>query len=351
MLLAVGTRVKFIHSQDQGVVTELLENGMVNVWLEAEDMEIPAFAEDLTRLEQPSFDHGKKTRIASGQKAKPTTTPPPADIRHQNTILESPGIQLAFSPQLRPDATATNYQIFLINDTGQDVLYTLELQIAGKSPQKHHGKLDALTYTSIGQLPFDSLNDNPCIEMECWRITTEGTGSRLHRRLRLKPKSFFKATVTAPLLNQSVHLFRVFEKLENPKPQRPKKGEDLKTYTQRYTRSRPAPNHLGRRLSNEVLEFAEFIPELDLHIEALESNYKKFSNAEILQLQLQHFERYLDKAIRLGVERVFIIHGLGRGRLRKAIHQRLKTNAQVAKYKNEYHPKYGYGATEVVIGE
>ena len=63
-------------------------------------------------------------------------------------------------------------------------------------------------------------------------------------------------------------------------------------------------------------------------------------------LQLQKF---LDRAIRLGVPRIFVIHGLGEGKLREAIAARLKEHPDVVKFKNEFHHKYGYGATEVYL--
>ncbi|RME96879.1 MAG: hypothetical protein D6772_11235, partial [Bacteroidetes bacterium] len=59
--------------------------------------------------------------------------------------------------------------------------------------------------------------------------------------------------------------------------------------------------------------------------------------------------RYLDQAIRLGAERVFVIHGVGEGKLRDAIAERLRQNPQVVDFKNEYHPRYGFGATEVIL--
>ncbi|MBK6929627.1 MAG: Smr/MutS family protein [Saprospirales bacterium] len=51
------------------------------------------------------------------------------------------------------------------------------------------------------------------------------------------------------------------------------------------------------------------------------------------------------------VPRVFIIHGVGEGKLRETIADELRRRPEVHKFKNEYHTKYGYGATEVVFIE
>ena len=50
MLYAVGTKVKFLHTGDVGTVAGLLEGNMLNVRL-LDGMEIPAFIEDLQRLD------------------------------------------------------------------------------------------------------------------------------------------------------------------------------------------------------------------------------------------------------------------------------------------------------------
>jgi len=73
------------------------------------------------------------------------------------------------------------------------------------------------------------------------------------------------------------------------------------------------------------------------------------NNGEILKHQLWVFERYIDQALRLGIDNVFIIHGLGKGKLKTEIAKRLATHPFVQTYKNEFHPKYGWGATEVIF--
>lgn len=101
----------------------------------------------------------------------------------------------------------------------------------------------------------------------------------------------------------------------------------------------------------DPMRFASFVQEIDLHAEKLSSDAHKMNNAEILRLQIQHFDNYMRKAIQIGVDRVFIIHGLGKGRLRDSIASRLIRMPEVVTFRNEYHPKYGYGATEVVFTE
>ncbi|NJK83175.1 MAG: Smr/MutS family protein [Saprospiraceae bacterium] len=68
-----------------------------------------------------------------------------------------------------------------------------------------------------------------------------------------------------------------------------------------------------------------------------------------MRTQLKFFDAFLEKALRLGVEKIFIIHGVGTGKLKDAIANRLLQHPYVATFKNEYHPRYGWGATEATL--
>ncbi|MEL7120295.1 MAG: Smr/MutS family protein [Bacteroidota bacterium] len=351
MLFSVGTRVEFIHTHDRGVVTSLLSNGMVHVLLEDEGIEIPAFIEDLARAEEKADEHPSiKAKIVPGKKAHQISPPevPPAETQY--AIIKSKGLQIGFDPILNRAGLAEKYKMYLINDTKHEALFTLTLKLDGRAVNRYNGKINSVSIYEVGELLFDQLNEAPTFEVECWRVTTAGTEGRQHRSLKIKPKQFFKKLAVAPLLNKQVHLFKVFESLKVDAEQK-KDKEDLQTYTKRNSRPLTSIswNDLNTRFTPDVMEFAEFISELDLHVESLVKNHQKLTTKEILNTQLFHFEQYISKAIRLGVERVFIIHGVGKGKLRNEIATRLMQNESVKTFKNEFHPRYGYGATEVVF--
>jgi dsDNA-specific endonuclease/ATPase MutS2 len=87
--------------------------------------------------------------------------------------------------------------------------------------------------------------------------------------------------------------------------------------------------------------------ELDLHIEALVDNRKGLSNADIVHVQLETLRHYLQLAIVHRQERMIIIHGLGKGKLREEVHKILKQMPEISRFKNEWSGRYGFGATEV----
>lgn len=342
MLFAKGTRVRLRHSHDKGVVTEILDKELLMVQLDGEDMEIPVFAEDLERAENESPGRTSAKIISSPTPPKTPPARPAATIETQYAILKSFGIQLAFDPALEGA-----FRLYLLNDTNYDYLFHFAFRSDGKTKFDTDGKINAMSALELGMMPIDDLNAAPEARLECRKIMTDGPGPAMRKELKIKAKKFFSKTVTAPILNRPVHLYRIFDRNESS-PEHVKQEEDLKTYTLRKAVPRSRRDNLVQ-LPHEVAEYAGFIPEIDLHIENLTERSDKMSNAEIMRIQLSHFENFMDKALRVGAERVFIIHGVGKGRLRDAIATRLMQMDSVKTFQNNYHPRYGFGATEVIF--
>ena len=349
MLFSVGTRVKFLHSKDEGVVTALLGDDMVQVLLDEDDMEIPAYIGDLVRMED--YLQQQAAEAARKQTFNKSTTTNQANsgsTKFSANTAVSLGIQLAFDPVFRPDGSTEKFDLYLINDTSFDFLYDIELSLKQAVADVFNGKLDAVSYLSLGDFLYDELNEAPLFDCHFHQLTTAGKGPAVKKQLKIKAKQFFKNQRRAPLLNRPVHHYILFDQFEKKKEKKPK--EDLKSYTQRNARPiRRKPNNLSYYNGPDIREFAEFSHELDLHIEKIAPDLGKRSNREIIQIQLAHFDQFISKAIRLGVKRVFVIHGVGKGKLRDSIASRLIQMPEVTTFKNEYHPKYGYGATEVFL--
>ncbi|MGE0636465.1 MAG: Smr/MutS family protein [Bacteroidia bacterium] len=88
--------------------------------------------------------------------------------------------------------------------------------------------------------------------------------------------------------------------------------------------------------------------EVDLHIENLLPSHRGMSNGEIIDVQLRHFTKALDNAIRNNYYKIVFIHGVGKGRLREEIIAILNTYSGIT-YRAASYERYGWGATEVLI--
>lgn len=88
--------------------------------------------------------------------------------------------------------------------------------------------------------------------------------------------------------------------------------------------------------------------EVDLHIEELVDKYNHLSNGQIMEIQLRHFRKNLEKAIEKGEHSIIFIHGVGNGVLKTELRKILTTYPGVS-FQDGSFRKYGFGATEVII--
>ncbi len=348
MFFTVGQKVILKYTSDEGVVTELHKDGMVVVRLDGMDMTIPVFEEDLRPAN--SLPLHKSPDLPK----KPTVSAPVFEVATQYGILQSLGLQLAFETVYKYE-NIDKYNTYLINDTDVGVVFVFKIQLGDAILLEIDNKIDPMSVMFLGELFYDELVEIPEAIIEAREVSTAGVGDILTKVIKLKPQSFFKSIMTAPLLNKQVHHFVLFENFNPPQPKAKEKGakEDLKAYTKRVKEPvKPvyqSPS-IGRKVSrNEIEEYANFNTEIDLHIENITDKSSGMSNGEILKMQLHHFDRFMQKAYRLGVPRVFIIHGVGKGKLRDAITTKLLQEYDIETFRNEFHPKYGFGATEVVL--
>lgn len=86
--------------------------------------------------------------------------------------------------------------------------------------------------------------------------------------------------------------------------------------------------------------------EVDLHIEELLDDYSHLSNGEIVDIQVKHARRVMEKARKNKVLKVVFIHGKGKGVLRSELHHLLLGYTNIEFYDASF-KKYGGGATEV----
>ncbi|HMX41654.1 MAG TPA: Smr/MutS family protein [Saprospiraceae bacterium] len=347
MLFAIGSKVRLRHTGEVGVIVSILDESMLQVRLESDpDFLMPAFEEDLERYEGP-----KPLIFVPGKKSQQPEAPPRREIKSQYIVLKPKGLQLAFEPMPGRDGTVVRYKAWLINDTTHELLVDIDLFTAKRDVFLTEDKIGANTALELGDLLYDDLNESPEVEWSVRRITTAGPDEPILGSQKIRAKQFFNSFQTMPILNVPAYQMLLLDTFD-PAAMPPKSAQgDLKSYTQQHARtrhSRTQGNSSPYRMF-DVEEFAAFEPEIDLHIEVLQPGYQRLDKSEILRIQMLHFHRFIDKAVRLGVHNVFLIHGVGEGKLRNAIADALRQHPAVWKFKNEYHHKYGYGATEVIF--
>lgn len=100
---------------------------------------------------------------------------------------------------------------------------------------------------------------------------------------------------------------------------------------------------------NEV-ELKAAMPDfIDLHMESLMPGARFSDTSEILHHQIRQFKGFLEKAIRYNLHKIYVVHGLGKGVLKAEIEKVLKEYPEVDRYNNDYHARFGFGATEIFL--
>jgi Smr domain len=348
MLLGIGTRVKFLSTPDSGVIVDKLGDGMVMVQLDGINMEIPAFEEDLIREEDWSESNFKQ----AVPQHKKGAIAPPVEEEIMHATFTNRGISIALLPFKKVNDEIDRFDILLLNDTLQEILFECDFVILNDIEWSKNGKMGVVSFEKIGEMFFDDINDAPEFDVTISPVYTEGVGEKLAKTLKIKAKQFIKSYHFSKFLERDIYEFTLFEKFETDEKTQ---NADLQKYTDGLVKDlKKKTEELERK--NKILnptisinEYASFVPEIDLHIELLYDNPKNLTNEEIIMVQMRAFEHFLGKAIRLNVKRTFVIHGVGKGKLRDMIHARLRRHSDVKFFKNEYHERYGWGATEILI--
>jgi Smr domain len=353
-LLGIGTKVKFLTTPDSGTIIDKLGDGMVMVQLDGIDMDIPAFEEGLVRAEDFSgqnidFQMIKPKNDIKKEKvnvfAKPVV--PEFDPLSIKSVFKDSGVHIVFLPIKKQSGEIEKFDILLVNDTAFEVLFTLDFVLFDKIKWTKDGMLKSTKFEKMGEVVFDDINDSPQIDVSVKPVFTEGVGEELFKTLKIKAKQFVKNLQLVPCISIDAHLFTAFEQLNAPTND----GNDLKKYTQQATKTvqlkKQKDDFIRHDTTPSPTEYASFVPEIDLHIEMLHDNPTSVPADEIIRYQLRAFEYFLDKAVRLNVPKIYAIHGVGKGKLRDSIAARLRRHPEVLMFKNQFHERYGWGATEI----
>ena len=249
--------------------------------------------------------------------------------------MDSKGVYLAFKPSATDSEQITGLDVFLINHTSLSLLFAYDFYLNDVSSAKMKSRISPESILLLNEMNAERLNDFPVAHFEFW--DEQANNNHLERTIAIKAKSFFTKKQNAPLLNNEAFLFPLFSEFP--------KQETIKTEAEKVF----IPKTKIFTLKNEITRHANFETEIDLHIEKLIPDHKGMSNAEIIKIQLSRFRQFLEKAITLGVPKIYAIHGKGKGILRDEIHILLLEYSEVLSFNNDYHVKYEFGATEIFL--
>jgi len=334
MKFQVGDKVLILHSNEEGEVIDIINNKMVMV--DVRGVKFPAY---IDQLDFPYFKKFSEKKLFPDKKGKKYID----DVQKEKNATPkiADGVWITFLPVMETDEfgdeVVEELKIHLINRTDTAYKFIYKLNYFGETDFDLRNEILPFQDFYLHDIPFENLNDSPTFEFDFSLLQThKNKADHFEASLRLKPKQLFTKIEEIRLKGEATFSHRLFESYPDKFIEDKIEMGDLATRDYKIYNAAKARQHLEPPRSV-----------VDLHIEKITDDWKGLSNHEIVSLQLKTFEKYYDLAVAHMQPSLIVVHGIGTGRLREEIHEQLKHRKEVKTFVNQYHPAFGYGATEI----
>jgi len=353
MLLKSGDKVSFLNEKRDGIVKKILNNKMVLVEIE-DGFDIPVLEHDLVKVEFFKDTISENITIPQLTKEKEERFPERKTLTVTDSKLKS-GVYLAFIPDNGENALSGSLGIYLINRSNTDVLFTYSLKENEKFICTDFDQIDdesAFLLEVIDRTDIEKWN-NIIFQFIFYKQGSQNIKPPTTCEVFIKPVKFYKEDnyLFCSLLDEKCFLISLQEKeLLQPEEWTEDKWENKKIEKPSGLKIIGHINDLNKPvlfLEKHILE--KGIAEVDLHIEELIENYSGKESFELLNIQLGYFSKMLESAIANKFKKAIFIHGVGNGKLKQEIINKLKSNYPDLQYQDASYAKYGKGATEVLL--
>jgi hypothetical protein len=338
MKFEIGDKVTVLHSNEEAEVVEMINDKMVMV--EVRGVKFPAY---IDQLDFPYFKRFTEKKTLPLKKAKTFVDQVPVDkSRKADNPLD--GCWLNILPVSDTDEfgdeVVESLKIYLVNHTDRGMKFNCKLSYAGKPDFEISNEMPASKDFYLLDMPFANLNDAPLFEIDFSLTQVEKSRAPHYEvSLKLRAKPVFNRIDEIRKKGEASFGYKLFDKYPDKAVE-----EDVPEYNSSGKKGNIV---YDAKRARQHLEPARY--EVDLHIEKLTDSWQHLSNFEILTIQLNAFEKYLELAIAHHQHNLIVIHGVGTGKLKDEIHEILNARREVRSYINQYDPRYGYGATEIFL--
>ena len=212
------------------------------------------------------------------------------------------------------------YSIYLVNDTDYSISFYYERYVNDYQEHELKHTIAPNDAFPIDEFLEEDFNENVILDFEAKAL-------KFKDAIKIKYKTFLKKYVSkTPLISAPTYLYPLFAGDYNPLNQS-NNIQDLATYTKEKL-ANIAPKLKQKNQLSISEQRALFNTSIDLHIEKLIENTAEIKG-KVIDFQLGKMSSYLEKAAKLGINKVTIIHGIGEGKLKDAVQKRLKTHPLV----------------------
>lgn len=312
-MFKIGDYVRFIDEKREGYITKIIDDLTVGV-TDTDGFEIPVAKGNLT------YVHGHHANADTANNAMPA--------QQVDEKFAEDGIFLAVAEDNKASVVA---HFTLVNRSSYQLLLTLKTEKAGIYKGEFAGVIQPKASVQIYTANLGDLDNWPNFTFQTLYFTSGNKQPQkpLHVEKRFKSKDFSGSKNQITEINKYGWLIRLDE---------PALVIDAQKLKESFF-----------NVKEEKPKVAKPPQEVDLHIERLRNDYQFLTQTEILNVQLEQFQKMLDAAIVYQMPSIVFIHGVGNGTLRDHIHKTISKHPQVRTFMDARKEKFGYGATEVVF--
>jgi hypothetical protein len=329
MKFSIGDKIVLKRTGEEGIVLSYINKQILEV--EVNGTSFPAYEDDI--------DHPYLKWFTEKKPQKKNSLPEQLPVEKPDAKLPrlTRGMYLSFVPVFKMhemEELVDHLKVYLINESPYAIQLKYEVVLLQHTFFSHQGKLHEFGNLYLHNMPYAEMNDQPRFN---WQMTDTANPKHdtLSGTLKIKPAKLFSHI--SDVLTKGEASFSYLLADDFKLKIVPEKQEKY------YPPAKPEFITLGQ--NGKKMEAAKAV--LDLHIEELLPDHKGLTNADIIKIQLDTFEKYLHLAIAQHQERMVVIHGLGKGKLKDEVHRILKRTPEVRLFTNQWHGSYGFGATEI----
>lgn len=328
MKLRIGDKVRFLNETGEGVITRFKDKETVFVEM-PDGFEIPYLAKHLVPIH---------TELILNP-----------EVENMDMVLESilsDSIYFIIEPDHEMPLLVSDYKFYLFNSSSYNICFTYSVKDDQYFQTLKHGELGSYQKVFLKQVKKNFFKEFAYHKIECLFYKNMHYKSqipiaeilfineRILSQSTLVKHNEFKLPVYAFILKEDFLDKDVIEQSLNM--------EDITRLKSIKEFKQPQKQSVAKQRIKDLTR------EVDLHIEELIETHSGLTNAQILAIQLERFEKELDYALNNGLKKLIVIHGVGNGKLKQEIISILKSVDGVSYYDASY-KHYGFGATEIAI--
>jgi hypothetical protein len=347
MQFNIGDKVRFLNDVGGGTIVKFIDNETVAV-LNEDDFEIPVLIKELIPVSVGDYNAPKLTQddlaYENISKKQKDTEP---EVEPEEKESDAISTFLAFVPENQKRLTDSDLELYFINDSNYYVYYNVMIKF-GAFHVSHPGKLEPNSKIALKTFKKELFRDMDSLVVQSlfYKNKPHEVKPVISKEIKLNPIKFFKQSSFSEndFFYENAFIINIYDENEQEPPMPEISAEEIKRAMFEKKKSEKE-NKAKQYRSPKRKE----VREIDLHIHELIDDTSGMSNKEMLDLQMEHFEREMQKAIHEKVQKIIFIHGKGNGTLKTELRNELKRKYKKYRFQDASFQEYGFGATLIYL--